>query len=129
MKDSHVDPKENKKSDKGLHLSLGENGDEYVKYCKQHYSDMIVYIVLVLGIILLFFNLFYGGLLVGLVGGFYFGQQVIEYIKSIRNHIVPQDIVRHLTLAGVALAFFISAPSIFIGAAIAIIVKEIFADR
>lgn len=124
-----MDSKEDKQSDKNLHKSLGENGDEYLKYCKQHYSDIIVYVVLVLGIILLFFNSFYGGLLVGLVGGIYFGQQVIDYIKGIKKHIIPQDIVRHLTLAGVAIAFFISAPSIFIGAAVAIIVKEIFVDR
>ena len=72
----------------------------------------------------------YGGLLVGIVAGIYFGDEVVNYIKNWKTSVTAEDrygeVARHLISAGLALAFFISAPAIFLGAAISIGIKELF---
>lgn len=99
-------------------------------YFKNHSRETISYILIILGILLLFFEPVYGGLLVGIVAGVYFGDEIVEYIKNWKTTIDLQDrysgIARHLIIAGIALAFFISAPPIFLGAAIAIAIRYLF---
>jgi hypothetical protein len=69
-------------------------------------------------------------LLVGIVAGIYFGNEIVSYIKNWKTTINSQaryaEVARNIILAGVALAFLIVAPAIFLGAAIAIGIKELF---
>lgn len=107
--------------------------DDLLDYFKTHSRETISYILLILGILLLFVEPIYGGLLVGIVAGIYFGDEVINYIKNWKNSINSQnrysEVARHLIFAGLALAFFISAPAIFLGAAIAVGIKELFLGK
>lgn len=106
------------------------NGGDLLDYFKNHTRETIAYILLVLGLLLLFYEPIYGGLLVGIVAGIYFGDEVIDYLKNwkfsvnTRQHYV--EVARHLITAGLAIAFFISAPAIFLGAAISIGIKQLF---
>jgi hypothetical protein len=102
------------------------NPNDLLNYFKVHMRETITYILLVLGIVFLFFDPLYGGLLVGLIAGIYFGDEMINYIKSWSSATDSKKVARNLIVAGVALAFFISAPAIFLGAAIAIAVKQLF---
>lgn len=103
-----------------------KNTDNLIDYFKTHARETTAYILLVLGILLLFFNPLIGGILVGIITGIYFGDEILDYILNWKKRSQNQGIARHLISAGIALAFFISAPAIFLGAAIAIGIKQLF---
>lgn len=88
--------------------------------------DGIVCVLLVLGFILLFFLSFYGRLLIGIALGTYFSKEIVDFAKNYKAFIEHHGLVRSLILGGVALAFLISAPAIFVGAALIVILKKLF---
>lgn len=99
-------------------------------YFKEHLRETISYVLLITGILLIAYWPFYGGLLVGIIYGIYFGDESIRYIKSWKG-IVSSGlnyplVARHIILLGVAIALFISAPAIFLGAALSIGIKQLF---
>lgn len=102
------------------------NSDSLLTYFRVHIRETITYVLLVLGIVLLFFDQLYGGILVGLVAGIFFGDEIVNFIKSWSTTTESRKVARNLIIAGVTIAFFISAPAIFLGAAIAIAVKQLF---
>lgn len=99
---------------------------EIYEYLRGNTRDTIAYVLLVLGILLIYFEPIYGGLLVGIVAGIYFGEEIVKFIKDWKFFIDKEGIPRSLIVAGVIFAFFISAPAIFLGAFIALLVKQIF---
>jgi hypothetical protein len=103
--------------------------DHLVEYLKTHTREIIAYILLILGILLLFVDPIWGGLLVGLVGGVYFGDSIVRYFSQWKAGGTAEQATRNLIGAGVAVAFFISAPAIFLGAAIAIGIKQLFVSQ
>lgn len=98
-------------------------------YFKTHMRETISYFILVIGIILMFFDAIYGGIIVGLVGGIYFGDEVVNYLKTWNLWADSKTVTRNLISAGVGLAFFISSPAIFLGAAISIGIKQLFVGQ
>lgn len=120
------DPKESneKPGDKGF------ANDNLLSYFKHHSRETISYILLILGILLLFYEPLYGGILVGIIVGIYFGDEIVTYLKNWKSSINSQDrypeVARHLICAGLAIAFFISAPAIFLGAALTIGINQLF---
>lgn len=100
--------------------------DSLANYFKNHYRDTIAYILLVLGIVLLFFAPVYGGVIVGLVAGIYFGDEVVDFITNWKMTINSYGMAKNLILTGLILAFLISAPAIFLGIAIAVAIKQLF---
>lgn len=111
------------------HQEQPAKGD-LLNYFKTHSRETIAYVLLVLGLLLLFSEPVYGGLIVGIVAGIYFGDEIIDYIKNWKTNINSRDnypeVARHLILGGLAIAFFISAPAIFLGAAISLGIKQMF---
>jgi hypothetical protein len=109
------------------------NGDDLLSYFKNHARETISYILMILGLLLLFYLPLYGGLLVGIVGGIYFGDEIVNYIKNWKTSIDSKnrysDVARQLILAGLAIAFFICAPAIFLGAALSIGIKQLFVGQ
>lgn len=103
-----------------------ENTENLIGYFKAHMRETISYIILVLGIVLLFFDALYGGILVGIIAGIYFGDEIVNYLKSWNVATDSKGISHNLISAGIAVAFFILAPSIFLGAAISIGIKFLF---
>lgn len=85
--------------------------------------DIVAYVLLALGIILLFFEPIYGGALVGIVIGIYFSKEIISLIRHFETIVDEYGATRSVLLAGLALAFFISAPAIFIGAILALAIQ------
>ncbi len=127
VKSNHSDePKKKEDSEPASTMHLQIKTDEVCNYCKLHYKEILAYGLLILGIFLFFFESLYGGVLVGMIAGIYFGDPIVAYLIKCKKSLRPEDIVRHLILGGVALTFFIAAPSVFLGAAVAIILKELF---
>lgn len=92
-------------------------------YFQPSTKDMIAYVLLVLGIILLFFQHLYGGALIGIVAGVYFSKEIINILKNANTYVEEQGLARSLIIAGLLLAFFVSAPAIFIGAAVVVLLR------
>ena len=110
-----------------------EKKDEKIQglfnFAKTNTKDAIAYIVLIIGIILLFFERFSGELLIGVVFGLYYSTEIQSLFRNFNEFIEEQGIVRGIVLGVTALALFISAPGIFIGAILAVIIKYLFSPE
>jgi hypothetical protein len=104
-------------------LKKNETIDNLVDYAKNNTQHTIALVLLLIGIIWFLFHFFYGGLLIGLVAGFYFSKELAEVFTSCKKFIKDLGTARSLVLAGTLLALFIAAPGIFIGAAIMVGLK------
>ena len=87
--------------------------------------DTVSYILLIVGIVLLFFHAFYGALLIGLIAGFYFSSEILAILRNFNDFIDEQGIVKSLIGAGLLAGLFISAPAIFIGIALAVAIRTL----
>lgn len=99
---------------------------EFYSYASSNKEQTISYILLALGIILLFINTFVGGLIVGMVAGYHFSKQVVYYLRNLNKIFEGHDQLRYIVLSGVLFALLIAAPGVFVGAAIVAIFKELF---
>jgi hypothetical protein len=115
------DPKEPRKKDDKI--------NDVVDYIKANAKETICYILLIIGIILIFFDPFIGETLVGLIAGSYFGEEIIEAYRTRKDFVASEGIARSLIFGGVVLAFIICAPGIFLGAIIAIGIKQLFHSK
>lgn len=129
------DPKSNKKpSDPDEfeekvrdNLKDARNAKKELFYDYSNYTreQIITYILLVVGILLLFVNSLVGGLIIGMVAGYYFTEDIVYYIRNIGHILSGHDHLRYITLTGLLLGLFIAAPGIFIGAAIVAAFKQL----
>ena len=102
-------------------------------YFKDHALDTVAYVFSIVGILLFFFEPFYGGLIIGIITGLFFNDEIMIFVKTTKSKIVEQDYFKelgtHIILAALALAFFISAPGIFLGAAVVVGLKKLILSR
>lgn len=98
-------------------------------FARTNTKDAIAYIILIIGIILLFFERFSGELLIGVIFGLYYSREIQSLFRNFNEFIEEQGIVRGIVLGVTALALFISAPGIFIGAILAVIIKYLFSPE
>jgi hypothetical protein len=126
------EPKKEKSSSEGKkkgssnafeNLKKNEKIDHIIKYAQSNTQDTIAFALLLLGILWSLFHGFYGGVLVGLVAGFYFSREILELIKSYNDFVKEQGTPRTLILGGTLLALFIAAPGFFVGLAIMVGLK------
>lgn len=110
-------------------LKQNEQIESLYRYAQDNTRDTVAYVLLILGIIFLFFKPLWGGALIGLVVGIYLYNEIITLIKNINGFIEEQGMVRSLVLGGMFLGFFISAPMIFVGAAIGLGFKHLIGSK
>lgn len=118
----------NKVSDALEKLKKNEKLEGIYNYASNNTRDTLAYILMIVGIVLLFSHPFYGGLIVGLIFGYYFSNELYNLVKSANDLIEQQGMVRSLILGGLLLALFVAEPAIFIGAALAVILKYALAQ-
>lgn len=100
--------------------------DELYSYATSNKEQTIAYILLALGLILLLiFNSLFGGLLIGMVAGYYFAPEIIHYIRNFGQIMGGEDHLRYVILTALLIGFFITSPGIFIGAIIVAIFKQV----
>ena len=117
---------QSKLSDTFENLKKSENFENFYQYATHNVRDTIAYALLIVALVLLLFVPFWGGLIIGLVGGVYFSDEIISMVQNFNTIIEQQGISRSVILGVTLLAFFISAPAIFIGAAVAMGIKRLF---
>ena len=87
---------------------------------------MIAYVLLALGLaLILFANILLGGLLIGMVAGYYFSNEMSYFVRNLGQLIGGQDQLRYTILAALTLGLFLEAPGIFIGAIIVALFKQL----
>jgi len=96
------------------------------RYAATNTRETIAYVLLIFGLILIFFLPGYGGTLIGLVVGVYYYNELTYFIKHINQFIEENGTAKSLVLGAVFLALLISAPAIFIGALVAVALKHLF---
>jgi hypothetical protein len=94
-------------------------------YAKSNTRDMLAYILLLTGLLLLFFESSFGDTLIGVIFGLYFSNELYQSCKNYELFIQQQGFVKCIVFGALLLALFISAPFIFIGAAAAVIVRRL----
>lgn len=120
-------PQNSKEGNKNQAKENNKKGDDFFAYAKSNKEQTIAYILLVLGLLfLLFYNNLLGGLLIGLVAGYYFSSEIIYYLRNIGQVVGGQDQLRYVILTALLLGLFIAAPGIFIGALVVAVFKNTF---
>lgn len=99
-------------------LKKNKNVDSLLTYAKNNTQDTVAFILLIVGILWMLAQPFNGGVLVGLVVGFYFSRELIKFVKGYNTYMEEKGYAKAIILAGGALALFVLAPGIFIGVAI-----------
>lgn len=96
-----------------------KKSDDFFAHVKSNQEQVIAYILLAFGLVfLLFVNNLLGGLIIGMVAGYYFAFEIIYYIRNIGQIAGGQSQLRYVVLTALLLGLFIAAPGIFIGALI-----------
>jgi len=113
----------NKFSDTFENLKENETIGKFIHYAQENTQDTIAYALLLVGILWSFFHAFYGGILVGLVAGFYFSKEITQFVMSFNQLMAVQGTARSIIFFGALLTLFIASPGIFIGGAIMIGLK------
>lgn len=106
-------------------LTKDKGVENVFNYAKTNTRDMIAYILLLTGLLLMFFDPSYGGTLIGVIFGLYFSQELFDACKNYETFIQNEGFVKSLVFGAILLAFFFSAPFIFIGAAVAVAVRRL----
>ena len=104
-------------------LKNNKNVDGLLDYARTNTKDTIAFVLLIIGLLWMLGQAFNGGILVGLVVGFYFSRELIGFVKDFNANIEKRGLAKTVILAGAALALFFLAPGIFIGAAIMVALK------
>ncbi len=86
--------------------------------------DTLAYILLLTGLFLLFFEPAYAGMLIGVIFGLYFTKEIIQFFKNNKQWREQIGQIHSFALIVLLIALVLSAPFIFIGAAVAVAVRQ-----
>lgn len=94
-------------------------GEDFISFAKENTKDTIAYVLLIVGILLSFFDSvnMYGGLLVGIIFGLYFSKEILWLWNNVNEFVEEHGIVKSLVLGGTLIALFVKAFWIFVGIA------------
>lgn len=117
-----------RKGESNADKAAGDQCCNISSYVASNQEKLATYILLILGLLILLFvsNLF-GGLIIGMVAGYYFASEIICYLRNLSQIVENPNQLRYIVLAGVLLGFFIAAPGIFIGAVVVAAFKQVLA--
>lgn len=102
-----------------------EKIEEVVNYASSNTRDVVAYALLVAGLLLMLTeSARYGATLIGIIFGLYFSEEIVAFLKNFRELTGRIGMVHSLILAATLLALFIAAPFLFIGALVALAVRE-----
>ncbi len=120
-------PQENKPPEPPKEPQRPKEGKEGLfKYALTNTRDTIAYILLFIGIIMLFTTYyFWGALIIGMILGFYFAPEFKRLFQNFNEIVESFGIVKSLVIAGTLLAILIVVPGLFIGVALALAIRHL----
>jgi len=88
-------------------------------------EQTICYVLLAIGfLVFLLLDMFVGGLILGVLAGYYFSTEIMDYFRSLSQIGGGPQQLSTIILTVVIICLIIAAPGIFIGAAIAAAFKQ-----
>lgn len=116
-KEPNTTPPEEKKEGPATPKSIiSEHG--FFHFINENKWEIASYVLLIFGLFVSFANQFFGGLLVGLVLGVYFSQEIVDKVGSFKSFIDREGIFRGFIIVAAILALLILAAGLLIGTAI-----------
>lgn len=112
-------------SDRLNALKKNEKVEHFYSYAKTNTRDIIAYVLLVTGLVLLFFQPVYGTALIGMIFGLYYAHEVVNYLRGVKEHFNSQERVKNLVALGTLLGILIVMPMLLVGAALIVALKFI----
>ncbi|MBA3603380.1 MAG: hypothetical protein H0W50_07020 [Parachlamydiaceae bacterium] len=97
--------------------------DELTEYIKNNPKDVIAYILMIISLIMILFGSYfeyarYANLIIGLIFGLYFSEELAFLVTNIREFIEEYNLVKALVCGGTILALCLQVPLFFLGVAI-----------
>lgn len=90
--------------------------DDLLNMVKTNAKDIVAYVLLVVGIILILADSFWGGFIVGIVLGYFYRSEIIQTVMNYQRIIDQEGILKSVVIGGALLALFLGSYSLFIGA-------------
>lgn len=94
--------------------STGSN-ESFFHFLMNNKLDTLAYILLFCGLLLALFQYMIGGLLVGIILGLYFSQELGVRATQFKEYIVEEGVFRGFVLIAGVLALFIASPQLCVG--------------
>jgi len=114
---------QDKMSEKFDELKKNKNVEQMIHFAKSNTRDTVAYIALFVGIVLILFGHNAGSIIIGVVAGIYFGNDIITWALDFKSYLDGEGLVRSIILLGLGFAFLLSAPYIFLGLAATVLLK------
>lgn len=89
-------------------------------FARENTWDTVIYALLLIGLILTFINTFWGSAIVGIVAGFCYHQEILDWLNGLKSRMDRKDTLSFLVLAVLFILFFVSYPLLFISAAVVV---------
>ena len=99
-------------------------GNKYLDFFYRHWVHLIAGVFMVLGIILSFFYLNFGGALVGLATGMGFFDELQRYFFHAREYAIAEGLFKTLLLVGLLLFLLLAATAFVIAVVIAFVIMS-----
>lgn len=109
-------PEEKKEGPTTPKSTISQHG--FFHFINENKWEIASYVLLIFGLFVSFANQFFGGLLVGLVLGIYFSQEIVDKASSFKHFIDREGIFRGFIIVAAILALLILAAGLLIGTAI-----------
>ena len=90
--------------------------------------DLVALLLLLAGIIVSFFNVQWGAILVGVVVGLTFSQQIIDFFKGISGFIKRGGLKETLIFAGILIFLIIALPAGVIAALVTLLIRAMLPE-
>ncbi len=99
--------------------------NEIYSWAGSNKEQTICYILLALGLLTyLFLDMFVGGLILGVLAGYYFSFEIMNYLRSLPQVAGGPKQISIIILTAVLFCLLMGSPGIFIGASIAAAFKQ-----
>lgn len=100
-------------------------GNKYANYFGQHWMRLVAGVLMIVGIILSFFYIHVGGVLVGFAVGLGFFEELQKYFFHARDYATTEGLFKTLLLVGLLLFLLLAATSFVIAAVIAFVLMSL----
>lgn len=116
-----VNPNQGPKRSKPLITKEG-----FLEFIQTHKWDSVAYFLLFIGLIVLCFHELVGGLIVGVILGIYFSEELRSRYEQCKNSIEHEGIFRAFVVIAAICALLISTFGLTVGTFIGVVIRPIF---
>lgn len=99
--------------------------NDFLEYAKGHKGRVVTYILAAIGLLLLFVRPMIGGFIMGGIGGFYFSNQIVYFLRGLSRFFAEESLFNYAVMTLILVGLFIAAPSFFLGAFCTVVLRQL----